>query len=160
MRDFDEDVASKELADREVFRDFLDADETVIGVFKPIKKRYMKWMLFFAIPIFWPHFIMLTVLSLGIFPFVYAKKGYDNMYYAYTNKRLITRTGSFGVTYHSINYSDIVTTEASSSFLDKKTNTGSISFRSQKHGVVFNYIEKPYDVLREIREYIEHNVKE
>ena len=160
MRDFDEDASSVELVNREIFHDYLDADETVIGVFKPVKKRYVKWMLFFAIPIFWPHFIMLTVLSLGIFPFWYAKKGYDNLYYAYTNKRLITRTGSFGVSYRSINYKDVVTTEASTSILDKKTNTGNISFRGVRHGVVFNYIEKPYDVLREIREYVEHNVKD
>ena len=159
MRDFDEDISSVQLVDREVFKDFLDADESVVSVIKPNKKRHYKWLLFFAIPIFWPHFIMLTVLTLGIFPFLYAKKGYDNLYYAYTNKRVIVRSGSFGVTYRGIEYKEIVTTDATTNFLDKKYNTGTIQFRAQRQSVCFSNIDNPFDTLREIRDYIEHNVK-
>ena len=87
-------------------------------------------------------------------------KGYDNLYYAYTNKRVISRSGSFGVTYRGIEYKEIVTTDATTNFLDKKYNTGTIQFRAQRQSVSFANIDNPFDTLREIRDYIEHNIKD
>ena len=156
MRDFD-DTLGQDAALRAQFDDYLDANEVVVGVFKPNKKRFYRGFLFLAIPLFWPHFILLTVLTLGIFPFVYAKKGYDNLCYAYTNKRVIERGGSFGLTFRGIDYADIISTEVTTSLLDRSTHTGSIDFRTQHRGVSFRYIVNPYDVLREIREYIEQH---
>lgn len=156
MRQYD-DTLGQDAALRALFDDYLDANEVVVGVFKPNKKRYYRNYWFLAIPIFWPHFIMLTVLTLGVFPFVYAAKGYANQCYAYTNKRVIERSGSFGVTYRSVDYADIVSTEATTSVLDRSTHTGSIAFRTQHRSVGFQNIVNPYDVLREIREYMEQH---
>ena len=100
---------------------------------------------------------MITVFTLGICTFGYAIKGYKNLCYAYTNKRVIERSGSFGMTFRSIDYADVISTEATTSFLDRKTHTGSIEFRTQHRGVAFRYIVNPYDVLREIREYMEQH---
>ena len=153
----DKDNPSVEYAQNEIFKDYLDADEKVLGVYKPNKKRYYQGYWMFFIPVFWPHLIMCTIFTVGFFPFISAKKGYENTYYAYTNKRLISRSGSFGITYHSIEYKDVVTTEANVSFLDRKTGTGSLSFRAQHQGVGFRNIANPYEVLRSIREYMAKN---
>ena len=150
------DINSNEDAMKEAFKDYLDADEEIIGVFKPNKKRYYWSYWMFLIPAFWPHLILATIFTLGFFPFVFAKKGYENLCYAYTNKRIIVRSGSMGINYRSIDYKDIIATEADISYMDRKYNTGTISFRTQHQGVGFRYIENPYDVLREMREYMEN----
>lgn len=158
MKDYDmQTMRADEIVPREVFADVLDADEVVVGAYKPNKRRYYKAFWMFALPIFWPHLIMIFILTLGVVPILYVKRGYDHLYYAYTNKRVLARSGSFGVTYRSIDYRDVVSTEVSVSFLDRRTDTGSISFQTQRRSLTFNFIEKPYDVLREIREYIAHN---
>ena len=102
------------------FADFLERDEVVIKAYKPDKKRYNKWLAFLAIPLLWPYLLLVIIFTAGIFPFVSNKKSYDNLYYAYTNKRLIVRSGIFGVHYYGIEYKDILATSVSTSFLDKK----------------------------------------
>ena len=153
----DKEPISVEVAQNEIFKDYLDADEQILGVFKPNKKRYYQGYWMFFIPVFWPHLLLCTVFTVGFFPFISAKKGYENAYYAYTNKRLISRSGAFGITYHSIEYKDVITTEANESFFDRKTGTGSLYFRAQHQGVGFRNISRPYEVLRTIREIIAQN---
>lgn len=153
----DYDILDQDTEGGRIFDEYLDADETVIGYFKPNKKRYLRAFWMFALPIFWPHMAIIFALTLGIVPILFVKKGYDNRWYAYTNKRVIVRGGSFGVSYSSIDYKDIVNVDASTSFLDRRTHTGSIEFRTQHRTVGFLYIENPYDVLREIRQYMANN---
>ena len=140
------------------FIDILEKDEQIIKVFKPNKKRFWKTLIFpFAIPLFWPHLIIMMVFTFFTLPFFF-KKGYNNLYYAYTNKRLIVRSGMFGVNYSSLDYQDITSTTVSVGFLDKKTNTGSLQFVSpsvhQGRPMTFSYIENPYEVMKEIKEYM------
>ncbi|MBO4534465.1 MAG: PH domain-containing protein [Clostridia bacterium] len=136
-----------------LFADFLDPDEIVLGTIKPNKSRFYKNLAFpFAIPLFWPHFILIVVCTLGIFPFVTMAKSYKNLCYAYTNKRLITRSGTFGVSFFGIEYKDIVATSVDTTILDKRTHTGSLLFRSYHSSVRFNCVENPYELMRKIKE--------
>ena len=143
----------------EKFVDILEKDEQIIKVMKPNKKRFWKGILLWAaIPIFWPHLILFLVFTFFTLPFFLAK-GYNNTYYAYTNKRLIVRSGIFGVDYRSLEYKDITSTTVNVGFLDKKTKTGSLGFVSPSvhsgRPMFFSYVENPYETMREIKEYME-----
>ena len=143
---------------QELFDEVLEKDEEIIKVIKPNKKRYLKtfyWML--CIPIFWPHILVMLIGSLFTLPFLISK-GYKNTYYAYTNKRLIVRTGMFANSYDSLEYEDITSTSVSVGFLDRKTKTGSLIFVSpsshHEHPMTFANIENPYEMIKEIKEQI------
>ena len=147
----------KELSQQELFKDVLENDEQIIGIIKPVKKRYYKPLILFAIPIFWPHFILLTICTLFTLPFFFVK-GYKNLYYAYTNKRLICRRGWTGVSFDSLEYKDITATSITVGFWDKGCQTGSLFFSSPSvhsgHAMSFNGITNPYENMRAIREQI------
>ena len=151
---------------KEMFNDILARDEQVIKVFKPNKKRYWKsfWIMF-SIPIFWPHIIILAALTLFTIlfwgPMLY-KKGYNNLFYCYTNKRLIVRSGMIGVDYKSLDYKDMTSVDVKVGFLDRKTKTGTITFRTPSahcRPTVFAYVEQPYEVMKEIQEYVDTHAK-
>jgi fumarate reductase subunit D len=94
---------------------------------------------------------------------------YKNKYYAYTTKRVIVRSGIFGIDYASLEFKSLTATVVSVSLLDKilGNKTGSIKFGSASSQIsggvyqasmmnpyIFRHIEKPYEVMREIKEYI------
>ena len=142
----------------ELFKDILEKDEKIIAVIKPSKKRYWKSLVMpFAIPLFWPHLILMLVGTLFTLPYFIAK-GYKNLYYAYTDKRLIKRSGFIGVRYDSLEYKDITSTSVHVGFLDKGCKTGNLSFSSPSvHAgapIIFNFIKNPYDYMRAIKEEI------
>lgn len=143
----------------EFFKDILENDEKIIKVVKPSKKRYWRAAAFFAIPLFWPHLIIMMVFSFFTLPYWYAK-GYKNLYYAYTNKRLIVRSGIIGVDYASLEYKDLTSSSVNVGFLDKSCNTGTLEFvNPSAHGkpILFQYVEKPYELMKEIKDYISQN---
>ena len=139
-----------------LFNDILDKDEQIVKVIKPSKSRYLKAPIMpFAIPIFWPHLILFMVLTLFTLPFFYLH-GYKNLYYAYTNKRLLIRKGIIGVDYKTLDYKHITASSVNVGFLDKGRHitTGTLTFQSPTTSIKFNYVENPYDLLREIKEYM------
>lgn len=141
-----------------VFEEILEKDEQVVKVLKPNKSRYFKSFFgMFYIPIFWPHLIVLMVLSLFTFP-IWISKACNNTYYAYTNKRLIVRRGIFGNSYHSLEYKDITSTSVNVGFFDKSSKTGSLVFVNpsshHEHPMCFAHIKNPYKEMNEIKEYI------
>ena len=140
-----------------LFDDILEKDEKIIKIIKPNKKRYwMDWLWPLIIPVFLPHFIIIMACTLFFILPLFHAKGYNNTYYAYTNKRLIVRSGAIGVDFRSLEYKDISATSVNVGFLDKgkKTNTGTLSFKSPSAGIDFKYVEKPYEMMREIKDYI------
>ena len=142
---------------QQLFDDILDKDEKIIRVIKPSKSRYWKFFLMpFIIPIFLPHFIVIMACTLFfIIPLLYARS-YNNLYYTYTNKRLIVRKGTIGVDYKTLDYKFITSTSVDVGLLDKgKIKTGSLSFKSPTSSIRFEYVEHPYDLMREIKEYMD-----
>ena len=139
-----------------LFDDILEKDEQIVKIIKPSKSRYWKFFLMpLIIPIFLPHFIVIMACTLFfIIPLLYARS-YNNLYYAYTNKRLIVRKGTIGIDYKTLDYKFISSTSVDVGLLDKgKTKTGSLSFKSPTASIQFDYVENPYDLMREIKEYM------
>ena len=147
-----------------LFDEILEKDEQIVKIIKPSKKRFFRdWLLPFIFPIFLPHFIMIEVLTLFfILPLIH-KKAYKNTYYAYTNKRLIMRGSAIGVDYHSLDYKDITSSSVDVGFLDrmgKGHKTGTIAFKSPSAGIAFKGVDNPYELMREIKEYISSQKEE
>ena len=147
-----------ELDTEHLFDDILERDEKIIKIIKPSKKRFFRdWLLPFIFPIFLPHFIIFMVVTLFfVLPLLHVKS-YKNTYYAYTNKRLISRGSAIGVDYHSLEYKDITATSVDVGFLDKMgkgKKTGTLAFKSPSAGISFKCVESPYEQMREIKEYI------
>lgn len=141
-----------------LFDEILEKDEKIIKVFKPEKRRYLlSYYWFFMLPIFWPHLILLMLVTAFTCPY-FINRGYKNTYYAYTNKRLIVRSGMFGNSYDSLEYKDITSTSVQVGFWDTKRKTGSLVFVSpsshHEHPMKFDYITEPYKAMNEIKEYM------
>lgn len=102
---------------------------------------------------FWPHLILILVCTFFT-PFYFIPKRYKNVYYAYTNKRLIVREGIFGNSYDSLEYNDITSTSVKVGYFDRKSNTGTLIFVSPSSNLAFAHIQNPYQVMNEIKEHI------
>ena len=92
---------------------------------------------------------------------------WKNRFFAYTNKRILIRGGIIGIDYKSLEFKSLTATAVVVSLLDKlvRKRTGSIRFgsaaspmvsvfNSHSNQFIFQHIQKPYDVLREIKEHI------
>ena len=144
-----------EIDTEHLFDNILERDEQIVKIIKPSKKRFWRdWLLPLIFPIFLPHFLIAEVLTLFfVLPLLHSK-AYKNTYYAYTNKRLISRGSAIGVDYRSLEYKDITASSVDVGLLDKKGQTGTVCFKSPSAGISFKHVEKPYDLMREIKEYI------
>jgi len=118
--------------------------------------------------LFWLLFIIASSIFVGgmlitaLFGVIY----YKNRFYAYTGKRILIRSGVIGIDYKSLEFKALTATIVNVTFLDKilGRNTGNIRFGSPSSPVVstktglnpyaFKHIVKPYDTLREIKEFI------
>ena len=172
----------------ELFSHVLDDDEKIIKVFKPNKAKlflssivlnfmWSFWFLIFGIiAILVPEegvsinkiFVLIPIgLYIVIFAFLmlFTSLHYKNVYYAYSNKRIIIRSGIFGVDYKSLDMSMIGAIDVYVSLLDKiaKKNTGSLTFGSaaspvgdsKASGYRFNHVVMPYETCKEIKSYID-----
>ena len=108
-------------------------------------------------------FILFEVLVV-----IFACMWYKKTFYAYTNKRVIMRTGVIGVDYKSLDIKMIGAIDVYVSFFDKLVHkdTGSLRFGSmsspingQASAFIFSHIEKPYENYKKIKEFIEEQKK-
>lgn len=174
-----------------IFEPILDKNETIIKVFKPNKTKL--FLSAYIIAFFPALFVIMTIFAavgqtgiygtgnalvpiviLGAFLVVYLiLRGfvtlyYNKLFYAYSNKRIIIRTGIFGVDYKSLDMSMIGAVNVNVSLLDKmlNKNTGSIRFGSMASPMVsangeagnpyrFANILAPYDTYRELKDVID-----
>lgn len=168
-----------------LFDDVIEADETIQKGFKPNKKKvFASFIIFDVIVAF---FFSITILGMWLDGEIPQKEKiigtcivagvvllivaltmwfvslyYKNAYYVYTNKRIIVRTGVFGVDFHSLDIENIGASNVCVSLLDKMVgkNTGSIRFGSNSSPITNSYygfmnIENPYQVYKEIKGYIQ-----
>jgi hypothetical protein len=171
-----------------LFDNILDKDEKIVKVFKPNKtKLYLSSSLQFGFVMFFvtlafliPLFVSIMHPVIGVLISLIITGGlivlfifllklyYNNLYFAYSNKRIIIRTGIFGVDYKSLDMGMIGAINVYISLIDKllKKNTGSISFGSasspmlsygnaSSNGYRFAHIEMPYELYREIKNIID-----
>lgn len=169
------------------FKDVLDSDEYIIGEYKPEKFKFYLTrvfsivfiILFLSFPFMISLFTgdpfdmfgdLITVIILLMFAgviitLVTSKLAFDKRLYAYTNKRVLIRTGIIGVDFKSLDLKMIGASEVRVDLIDKlvNKNTGTIKFGSQaiptnNQGIQafqFSGIKDPYNVYREIKKYID-----
>ncbi|MCL2621534.1 MAG: PH domain-containing protein [Firmicutes bacterium] len=180
----------------QMFEPVLEKNETVKKVIKPNKVKYW-WSVqiavllstVFTLPLSfvcgisetsgaynWDivFLVMGCILAAGIVAaliiWLFAGLYYKNVYYAFTNKRVVIRSGIFGIDYKSLEYKNLTATIVKVTLLDKlvRKNTGSIIFGSPSSpvGMVnangistnpysYKNIEKPYELLKEVKEVID-----
>lgn len=177
-----------------LFEHILDDDEKIIKVFKPHKAKLFISILL-SIGVLFSFFLFISIaailfpedefvssnkiyilIPIGIFVLILTITAiltviyYNNLYFAYSNKRIIIRSGIFGVDYRTLDMSMVGAVNVSVSLLDKilKKNTGNISFGSTASPVVtskastynFTHIIAPYETCKEVKSYIDAYKKE
>ena len=172
-----------------LFEKILDDDEKIVKVLKPHKGKFL-----FSVLLTWGvSFLLFAIMGiLGIlFPgegmeveliylvipiglwvvsmlvvLLFALIYYKNLYYAYSNKRIIIRSGIFGVDFKSLDMSMIGAVNVYVSLIDKvlRKDTGSIMFGSTASpiggqnagaGYRYNHIKAPYETCKEIKSSID-----
>ncbi|MCL2444558.1 hypothetical protein FWD07_00355 [Candidatus Saccharibacteria bacterium] len=98
---------------------------------------------------------------------------YKNRLYGYSNKRILVRSGMIGIDYKTLDYKHLTATVVNVGVTDKllRRNTGALRFGSPSSPIGgstssdetnpynFRHIVAPYDVMREIKEYIDDQEK-
>lgn len=178
----------------ELFANILDKNEKIIKVIKPNK---LKLFVYWFSAVFWVAFwlVFCSVISMigasmdagvsipwqyymipvGVFVLMFVITGilaavyYKNNYFAYTNTRVLIRSGIIGIDFKSLDMRYVGAINVKVGFWDKvlKRETGTISFGSMSSpmatsraiGYNFSHIEKPYELYREMKEVIDQ-VKE
>ena len=177
-----------------IFENILDKDEKIEKVFKPQKSKFfasilLYWgltFLFFALvgvfAVLFPDegmkveliYLLIPIgvwVVLMLFVALFASIYYKNLYFAYSNKRIIIRSGIFGVDFKSLDMSMIGAVNVYVSLLDKivRKNTGSIIFGSTASpiggqnagtGYKFSHIANPYETCKEIKSFIDEYKKQ
>lgn len=172
-----------------IFKHILDDDEQIVKIMKPSKFKMfvssvLGSMLYLAIFLVMgivfclvpdegmsptPELVWIPiVIYLGIvfIVFLFTLIHYKNIYYAYTNKRVIIRSGIFGVDFHTLDMGMIGAVNVHVSLLDKilMKNTGTLTFGSTASPVVasnggasykFLHIFAPYETCKEIKSFID-----
>jgi len=177
----------------DMFADVLDKDEKVVKTYKPDKKKFhwsIRWVIWFTFLWIYPCALIGLSSDIAMDPWLFAgiwvgattvaliltsmitriftSMYYNNRYYAYTNRRIIVRSGVFGVDYKCLDFKTMTATIAKVSLLDRllRRKTGSLFFGSPSAPVAgvfgtnmanpyrFSHIVDPYGNLREIKEVI------
>jgi|SRR5690554_7079284 len=171
----------------ESFKNILDSDEYIINEYKPDKRKFyltrILSVLFIVIFLSFPLMVSFTIfdpfdifinliITILIILFVLivlttllSKYSYEKRLYAYTNKRILIRTGIVGVDFKSLDIKAIGASEVTVDLIDKlvRRNTGTIKFGSHVtttsttgiKSFQFVGIKDPYDVYREIKKYMD-----
>lgn len=172
-----------------LFERILDDDEKIEKIIRPNKCKFffsnlLLWGLTFGIfvatglfAVIIEDFSSISVLisvsiwaGLMLMVWLFMVIYYKNLYYAYTNKRVIIRSGIFGVDFKSLDMSMIGAVNVYVSLIDKilRKDTGSIMFGStaspiggQNAGVGyrFNHIVAPYETCKEVKSSIDQYKK-
>jgi membrane protein YdbS with pleckstrin-like domain len=105
---------------------------------------------------FIPIFFMSFPLWMGIlYPF-YMLMNYKNVHYCYTNRRIILRSGAWGVDYRTIEYDQVSDLNVEVGPIGEKYNTGNLSIitgtnsEDKKITNTMYSISQPYEVFKNI----------
>ncbi|PJJ61175.1 PH domain-containing protein [Hymenobacter chitinivorans] len=106
----------------------------------------------------------LLPLAQGIWSVMNRLLSYSNTYYAYSNRRIMMRTGFFGTSFKAIDFDKVSDIEVTVNFIERFYNVGSIQFfsgrtQSDEGNVtkLYDYwhaIRLPYEVFKQVKEVI------
>ena len=77
--------------------------------------------------------------------------GYKNLSYAFTDKRIIVRSGIVGIDFKYIYYTDINTVDVSVGILDRLFKVGDIKITSNLQTAVLDDVISPYQYADKIQ---------
>ena len=181
----------KENEDKGLFQVVLDDDEEIVQVIRPHKRRawfgtvvglilfglimipFGVCMIVFHTPsspdaddtlgmgigmlVFWSVMTLIWVISTVLWC--------HKTIYAWTNKRVLIRTGYIGVDYKSLDLNMVGALSVNVSFIDKmiRQNTGTIAFGSMASPMTtqnaskfnFAFVYDPYHLYKEVKAYID-----
>ena len=182
-----------------IFEPILDKDEKVIKIFKPHKGVLFFKSIFSTVLLllFLYAFILIALIGssieqgnnelitssvlMSLLGFFCVLIGiliiqilllivyYKNIFFGYTNKRIVIRKGIFGVDFKSLDISMIGASTVHVSLIDKilKKDTGTLNFGSMAspmmnsnggiNSFTFSNVTKPYEIYQEIKNYISSN---
>lgn len=108
------------------------------------------------------YFISGLILILEVIVILITKKSTKNMYYIFTENRVVASQGLFGYDYKTLEIKHIKDVQLKWSFIDKLCGkkTGQLYFVSDDksmQSILFYSVEKPLDVYLEIQEILEQN---
>lgn len=162
--------------------DILDNDESVLLRQKPKKKAYIFNSIIGVLPlaIFWlaidmtfivmvivvgaPDFLWLVLVPFFAFhlmpvwfavaKIVRAVRGWKNIEYVFTEKRIIVRSGMIGINFANIYYSDIHGVNLRVGFFDRFFKVGDIYISASVQSQVLYDLENPYFILSRIQKIV------
>jgi Bacterial PH domain len=105
----------------------------------------------------------LIPIVLGVWSFLQKILSYGNTSYAYSNRRVMMRTGFFGTDFKTIDYDKISDSEVTVNFIERMYNVGTIRFHagrteSDSDGNIskmydtWEAIQNPYEVYKKIKQ--------
>ena len=172
----DEDIKNNEI------KDILEEDEQVLVTLKPDRKDYILegifkglpvvllwlgvdtffiimmftqkiftdwWTIIFVVLFFLVHLIPVWIYLFGLFQRV---TGYKSISYVFTDKRIIVRSGVFGVDFKFAYYTDVESVNVKVSILDKLFRVGDVHIKSPTQVIVLDDIKAPYKYANKIQE--------
>ena len=107
-------------------------------------------------PLVWvivgPFFLIhLTPVWIWIGGIIKARIEHRNIEYAFTNKRIIIKSGAIGVDFRNIYYSDVVSVNLKVGIIDKIFGVGDIYIKAKSEAVVLFDIKEPYIILNALQ---------
>lgn len=116
-----------------------------------LNEVFSSGLLFFIIPFFILH---LAPVWFWIGNIIKATKGYKNIDYAITNKRIIIRSGIIGINYQIFMFQEISSVNCKVGIFDKMFNVGDIYLKSSTLTGAMLDIENPYQMYNRIQKII------
>ncbi|NLB48862.1 MAG: PH domain-containing protein [Erysipelotrichaceae bacterium] len=107
------------------------------------------WLIAIIVPFFALHLMPLWIYIAGI---VRALAGYKNIEYAFTDRRIIIRSGLIGIDFKTIFYSDVEGINVKVGVFDKMFKVGDIYIKAHDQSAVLDNIEKPYFFLSKLQQ--------
>lgn len=83
-----------------------------------------------------------------------ASRGYKNLEYAFTNKRIIIRSGIIGIDFNNIYYSEIESVNLKVGITDKMLGVGDIYIKSNNKAQILFDISDPYFITQKLQEIV------
>lgn len=107
------------------------------------------WMIWFFILFFGLHLIPVWLYIAHI---VKVCAGYKNIEYAFTNKRIIVRSGLIGIDFRFVYYADIALVNVKVGIIDRMFKVGDIQISGIKTNIVIDDIKAPYKYADKIQD--------
>lgn len=83
-----------------------------------------------------------------------ASRGYKNLEYVFTNKRIIIRSGIIGIDFKNIYYTEIESVNLKVGLVDKMLGVGDIYIKSNNKAQILFDIEDPYFITQKLQEIV------